>query len=332
MKKWIPVLFSVLLAWNVWLSVRIARMDNQGILPGTAVEENVVHSYSSEVTEAVARTEDSAVLIRAGEDYYTGFVYAQENDTVYIICRASLAGSAGSVVFRSGRAEEAAVVGTDELLDIAVLAVHPSFQVEAAALGDSDLVKAGEYTIALTGRNPQTQRASIGFGVVSRTGYDASTGMYEMLETDARLHNGAAGGILLNLSGEVIGYMPSVDGRAVSVNELNASAREIIEQGEVSRLWLGVVGDDVSGMKLYHRSAWNLPLDLAEGICVLRVLPDSPAFGVLSAGDVIISLNDVPVNSRADLRNWCYTAEISGPVQAGIVRGTERMTVELQFE
>ena len=126
--------------------------------------------------------------------------------------------------------------------------------------------------------------------------------------------------------------MPSVDGRAVSINEIKASAQEIIENGSVSRQKLGLIGEDLSSMKLYERSAWNLPLDLAEGICILRIQQDSPAYGLLMPGDVLVSLNELPVASKADLRNWCYMFEADAPVQAGIVRGGERMSVELRFE
>ncbi|MBR2990534.1 MAG: PDZ domain-containing protein [Solobacterium sp.] len=333
MKRWIPVLFSVLLVWNVFLTVRIAGLSDSPIIPGTTIEPEVAHTYSSEVTDAVKRTEPSMVMVLAGDDYYNGFIIHSDEEHVYVVCRASLVGSSVSIVFGSGSVYEAAVTGADDLLDIAVIEAKPPFQAEPAPLGISDQLNPGEYVIALTGRNPQNQRSLTALGVTSRIGFEVSgSDVYEAIETDARLHNGTAGGVLMNLSGEIVGFMPSTDGKAVTIDEVRASAEEIIADGRVTRSSLGVIGQNVSNLHLYERSAWNLPLDLSEGVYIVRTLADSPAYGTLNPGDVIVGMNDTVINRTADLRNFLYGYEGTDPVQVTLIRDGERISTEIRFE
>ena len=313
--------------------MRVISLSDTSILPGTTVEPSVAHSYSSEVTEAVKRTEPSIVMVRAGDDYYNGFIIRSEESRVYVVCKASLTGSMLSVVFGNGQVYDAAVTGVDELLDIAVIQAEPPFLAEAAPLGISDLVNAGEYLIALTGKHPQTLRDSVALGVASNIGFEISAdGIYEVIETDARLHNGSAGGILMNLSGEIVGFMLGGDGKAITVDEIRSSADEIIATGSADRCRLGVIGQNVGDLHLYERSAWNLPLDLTAGVYVVRTQTDSPAAGVLNPGDVIIGMDETVINTTGDLRNYLYTYDGTEPVIVSLVRGGERISAEIRFE
>ncbi len=307
------------------------NLSDEGILPRTTVEQRIVHSYTSEITDVVKEVEPETVIVRSSERQGTGFIYGSAEDTVYVVGQLSVAENSAQVVFRNGVQSEAEVIGTDNLLGIAVFAVHPGFRADAVKFGDSDLVKAGEYVVALSARNPLTGRGGVSFGVVSNAGYEYSaSGIYETLDTDVRLRS-PDGAVLLNLDGELIGMISMMEGRALAVNDLKASVDEIIGEGTVTRQYLGISGQNIADMTLYERSAWDLPLDLTEGVHILRIANDSPAAGILETGDVIISADDTEIRDRGDLRDFLYACDNEEPVQITCIRDGERYSAEIVF-
>ena len=68
---------------------------------------------------------------------------------------------------------------------------------------------------------------------------------------------------------------------------------------------------------------------LGEGVEVIRVVPDSPADGVLEIGDVIHRIGDVEVRIDTELREAILASQPGEPLSMQIVRAGETLDVEV---
>ena len=108
------------------------------------------------------------------------------------------------VIYFDGSTASARVVGTVANADITVLRVSgkiPAF----ISFGDSSALQLGEPVIAI-GSPVDSYRGSVTVGVVSGLNRSVEDkGLNGMIQTDAAINDGDAGGPLLNLTGQVIG-------------------------------------------------------------------------------------------------------------------------------
>ena len=92
-------------------------------------------------------------------------------------------------------------VTLDGLRDVAYLRVHPPRRLAALRLGPAEGPAAGSYVVALGGESAQFGVVSAEARVFAQT--DGTT--RRLLQTDASIHAGNAGGPLLDLEGRVVG-------------------------------------------------------------------------------------------------------------------------------
>jgi S1-C subfamily serine protease len=163
------------------------------------------------------------------------------------------------VIYQDGTSVQAALVGTDPFVDVAVLKVGgdvPAF----AAFGNSDALNPGETVIAI-GSPLGDFRNTVTVGVVSATGRALDTAanyqMEGLIQTDAAINHGNSGGPLVNLAGQVVGINTlvvrgsSADqaeglGFAVSGNIAQAVSQQLIERGFVARPYLGISWESIT--------------------------------------------------------------------------------------
>ena len=148
-------------------------------------------------------------------------------------------------------------------------------------MGDSDNILVGESVIAIG--NPFGLSHTVTFGIVSAKG---RTGMgiaeYEdFIQTDAAINPGNSGGPLVDLEGKIVGVNTAIFSRsggyqgigfAVPINMARRVMNELIENGQVSRGWLGVGIQDMT-----PELAKAFGLDKAKGSLVTGVMPGTPA-------------------------------------------------------
>ena len=91
-------------------------------------------------------------------------------------------------------------------------------------------------------------------GIVSAKGRVIGSGPYDdFIQTDASINPGNSGGPLLNMAGEVVGINTAIVaggsgiGFAVPINLARGIIEQLEEKGEVTRGWLGVSIQDISG-------------------------------------------------------------------------------------
>ncbi|TDI62005.1 MAG: Do family serine endopeptidase [Alphaproteobacteria bacterium] len=200
------------------------------------------------------------------------------------------------VTLSDGTELEAEVLGADARTDIAVLKVDPDGLLPAVKLANSDLVRVGEWVIAVG--NPFGLGGTVTAGIVSALGRDIGAGYYDdFIQTDAPINQGNSGGPLFNMAGEVIGINSVIISRgggnvgigfSIPSNLAQRVVADLREHGRVQRGWLGVGIQSVD-----EEIAASLGLDEAEGVMISNVMEGYPAeeAGVLS-GDVILKFDD----------------------------------------
>jgi serine protease Do len=211
-----------------------------------------------------------------------------------------------TVQLLDGKELLAQVVGRDEKTDLALLKVSPSKPLQVAPLGDSDKLRVGEWVVAIG--NPFGLDHSVTVGILSAKGrsLQQSNPYDDFLQTDASINPGNSGGPLIDTAGRVIGINSAIRanpmgggtgiGFAIPINMAKALLPQLKENGSVTRGWLGV-----SIQKVTPTLARGFGLDEPRGALVGDIFKDSPAFGKIERGDVIVEFNGSTIRSVDDL-------------------------------
>jgi 2-alkenal reductase len=229
-----------------------------------------------------------------------------------------IAGTQGdlTIVLADGSQETAKIVGADQYSDIAVLKTTGKVPA-VATLGNSDVLNPGETVIAI-GSPLGDFKNTVTVGVVSATGRSIDSGngysIDNLIQTDAAINQGNSGGPLVNLAGQVIaintlivrssgsGTVAEGLGFAIPINTASTIAQQLIQNGSITRPYLGIsfqaVSPDIA-------NAYNLPVQW--GAYVTDVAASSPASQAgLQQGDIITSIGGVALDGTHDYVNVLY--------------------------
>jgi len=289
---------------------------------------------------------------RRGEG--SGFVWDDEG---YIVTNYHVVQNAEKVevTFLDGATVLAEVVGTDPDSDLAVLGVDlPADRPRPVTVGDSDALFVGQRAVAIG--NPFGQEWTLTTGVVSALGRTLPSGtsqfsIPEMIQTDAAINPGNSGGPLLDGEGRVIGvnvmilsrlYGSSGVGFAIPVNIVKQVVPVLIEEGHYAYAWLGIQGRDLD-------REIAVAMDLSpdqRGALVIEVTEGSPAeqaglrgsertvtiddADIRIGGDVIVSVDDQPVDAMDDLIVYLVKETRPGQdVTLTVLREGQRRRIEV---
>ena len=242
-----------------------------------------------------------------------------------------------NVQLNDGREFEAKLIGGDDQSDIALLQLQNPSNLTQIAIADSDKLRVGDFVVAVG--NPFGLGQTATSGIVSALGRSGLNleGLENFIQTDASINRGNSGGALLNLNGELIGINTAIlapsggsvgIGFAIPSNMAQTLSRQLIHFGEIKRGLLGIKGTEMSAD---IAKAFNL--NVQRGAFVSEVLPNSgSAKAGIKSGDVIVSLNDKPLNSFAELRSRIATTEPGAKVKLGILRDGKPQDVEVTLD
>ncbi len=261
------------------------------------------------------------------------------------------------VLFADGSDYVATVVGSDPDADLAVIKIDaPASRLKPVELGVSAALKPGQMALAIG--NPFGQDFTMTTGIVSAVGRVIESGFSNyripsVIQTDAAINPGNSGGPLFDRMGRVIGINAQIRsdsrqnsgvGFAVPIDLAKRVAPSLIEKGRYEYAYLGISGQDVNREV---RAAAELPTGL-RGALLQLVSAGGPAelaglrggtrevrigqIPLRVGGDVVVSINGVPVKAMDDL--IAYLALNTSPgdtVQIGIVRDGKEMTLDLKL-
>ena len=242
-----------------------------------------------------------------------------------------------SVQLNDGREFDAKLIGGDDQSDIALLQVQNPSNLTQIAITDSDKLRVGDFAVAVG--NPFGLGQTATSGIVSALGRSGLNleGLENFIQTDASINRGNSGGALLNLNGELIGINTAIlapgggsigIGFAIPSNMAKTLSQQLIQFGEVKRGLLGI-----KGMEMSADIAKAFKLNVQRGAFVSEVLPNSgSAKAGVKSGDVIVSLNDKPLSSFAELRSRIATTEPGAKVKLGLIREGKPLTVEVTLD
>lgn len=205
-----------------------------------------------------------------------------------------------TVTLNDGTEIAATLVGSDPKTDLALLKVETELTLSPVRFADSETTKVGDWVVAVG--NPFGLGGTVTAGIVSARGRDIGAGPYDdFLQIDASINKGNSGGPSFNLAGEVVGVNTAIlapgggnigIGFAIPANLTQQIVADLMDDGTVSRGWLGVrlqpVDQDIANAT---------GLLTADGALIAGVGRRSPAADVLSAGDIVTAVDGQPVEN-----------------------------------
>ncbi|MCF0262436.1 MAG: trypsin-like peptidase domain-containing protein, partial [Sphaerochaetaceae bacterium] len=257
-------------------------------------------------------------------DTGSGFFISKEGHIVtnnHVIQGASII----TVSLYDGSVYEAALIGSDNENDVAVIKINPEANADITCLsfGDSDQLLVGQKVIAIG--NPFGYDRTLVTGIISGLSRpirdESGNVLLGMVQTSAPINPGNSGGPLLNTKGEVIGINTSIYSTsgtsqgmnfAVASNTAASSVNDIVKYGKVSRGWLDIVPVQLSQAIVDYAN-----LKVSSGLLVSQIVPGGLAekaglkagnqqvrYGssiIYLGGDVISEINGVTVSDYNDL-------------------------------
>lgn len=260
-----------------------------------------------------------------------------------------------TVIFSDRTEMDATLLGSDPDSDLAVLQIDVSdAPSQPVALGDSDAVKVGQMAAAIG--NPFGQEFTITTGIISALGRTIRSGngafsVPQVIQTDAPINPGNSGGPLLDRQGRVVGVNSQIISRsgssagvgfAVPINAAKRVIPILISEGNYEYAWLGISGSTLSPDVA---ELMDLPED-TKGILVIAASEDGPAaqadlqgsdrtvesegIDYPVGGDVIVSINDFPVNEMDELISYLIDKTRPGDeIALEVIRDGERQGINV---
>ena len=236
------------------------------------------------------------------------------------------------VIFSDEKEYDAEVMGRDPNTDLALIKVKSAGQLPIIKLGDSDTLKVGEWVVAIG--SPFGLERTVTAGIVSAKGRVIGSGPYDdFIQTDASINPGNSGGPLINMKGEVVGVNTAIIasgqgiGFAIPINLARGIIEQLKDSGEVTRGWLGVAIQDLSG-----ELAEYYGLKDRKGVLVTKVFPGNPADKAgIKAQDIILEVGGKPVETTRDLTGLVAGLKVGETNDIVVFRDGKKKTFRVEI-
>jgi len=331
------------------------RTTNRAVIPdGNAVvsqEEEDISAVASKagpsVVSIVTATQSRSVFgTQNQQGAGTGIILTADG---YVLTNKHVvAGSQQLTVIASDGTtyDDARVIGTDPLNDVAFVKINGVSDLKPATLGDSGSVRIGQKVVAIGNSLGEFQN-TVTSGIISGTGrpVTASEGnsvetLTDLIQTDAAINPGNSGGPLTNLSGQVIGINTAVAqdaqgiGFAIPINSAKGMINNLIKTGKVERAYIGVnyltITPDVA--KQYN-------LSVKKGAYVFgennqsAVIADGPAAKAgIKDKDIIVKVGDIEVGERGSVASLVSEYSIGETIELTLLRDGKEVKVKVALE
>lgn len=270
----------------------------------------------------------------------SGIIVADNGRAMLILVSAGDLNEADSieVTFCDRTQAEAELVQKDENTGLAILSVpHSAIAeetmdvIDIAQLGSSNALHLlGAPVIALG--SPLGTSGSISYGVVTSTGtaIDLPDSAYKRITTDIYGSQNATG-ILVNLSGMVIGIIDNVNTGDDMANLLTAygitELKRTIEQmsNNKERAYMGIHGADVP-----KEAIEDTEINMPAGTYIREIEIDSPAMAAgIQSGDVVTKVGSTEIKTYNEFLGILQSAEPESVLKITLMRQGHEMSVDV---
>ena len=236
------------------------------------------------------------------------------------------------VKLNSGKEYDAKIIGRDPSTDIALIKIKADSNYSVVNLGDSDALKVGEWVVAIG--SPFGLEHTVTAGIVSAKGRVIGSGPYDdFIQTDASINPGNSGGPLINMKGNVVGINTAIIasgqgiGFAVPVNMAKGVIKQLKEEGEVTRGWLGVGIQDINDeMAEYYGVKGK------KGVMVSEVFPGDPADKAgIRTKDIILEVNGEKIETSRELTRIIAGFHVGEVVKISVLRDGKEKTFTVKI-
>ena len=242
--------------------------ENSNVTSGIIVAQNDEYIYVLASLEVLDLSKEQAIEVTFQQQYVvSGKVYSKNNDIEIVIIQVNLSD----------------------------IPYDARTTLEAVTFGEAQDVRNGDTVLALG--NPDGYMYSMDVGVVTNCETCVYITDYKVDLLRTNMHGNEKGhGILVNLDGEVVGFITHKIGYdgiesdyCVAILQIKTVVEQLINLDEF--VYFGIVANDITSEIAYK-------LDIAEGIYVVHVDPDSPAYKAgIQVADVIKKIDDVTILS-----------------------------------
>ncbi len=256
-----------------------------------------------------------------------------------VVTNAHVVGNATEirVSFNDRREYAAELLLKDERTDLAVLRIEADGPFPAVDYGEPEKLEVGDLVLAIG--NPFGVGQTVTQGIVSavaRTQVGVSDYRF-FIQTDAAINPGNSGGALIDMGGRLVGINTAIFSRSGGSNGIGFAIPSDMVDLVVSsaaagravvRPWFG------ARMQSMTRDlARQYGLDRPTGALIVNILKDSPALKAgLKVGDIIVGLDDEPVQDHDTFGYLYATRGISGTANVTVLRGGKSRTFPVALE
>jgi serine protease Do len=288
-----------------------------GLADLTYAAEKSIHAVVNVKTEMVRETYRNPILEFFYGDSYknpepvlgfgSGVIISSDG---YIVTNNHVVDNSDKVfvTLNDKREYEAKVIGTDPSTDLALIKIDAD-DLPYIPYGNSDDLKVGEWVLAVG--NPFTITSTVTAGIVSAKGKNLGIiqdqyRIESFIQTDAAVNRGNSGGALVDTRGELVGINTAIlspSGAyagiafAIPVSIVKKVIADLVEFGVVQRAILGVSIQEIDANLAKEKG-----INVLKGVYVSELRDGGAAkdAGIL-AGDIIMKIDDVEVNSPSEL-------------------------------
>ncbi len=329
----------------------------------TEPSKNISVDVSTAVTQAVDKVSKAVVgVVNIQEAGFwnekgeagtgSGVIYKKEGGNAFVVTNYHVIAGATQIELSlsDGTRVPAEVLGSDELMDLAVLRTESKQVEQVAEFANSDDVKPGEPVIAIGNPLGLQFSGSVTQGIISGTeraipvdsNNDGEVDWNaEVLQTDAAINPGNSGGALVNIDGKLIGInsmkiaQSAVEGigLAIPINLAAPIIDDLEKYGEVRRPFLGIGMRSLNEVSSYHwEQTLKLPENVKSGVVVMSVNPASPAGQAgLKEMDVITEFDGKELKDIIDLRKQLYKKAVGENAELVFYREGKKQSVKLKL-
>jgi len=204
------------------------------------------------------------------------------------------------VALADGRKAKGRIIGSDPETDLAVIKIDLPGNIPSITFANADQAQVGDIVLAIG--NPFDVGQTVTMGIISalKRNHLGLNTFENFIQTDAAINPGNSGGALVDVNGNLIGinsaiYSPSGGslgiGFAIPISTAKKIMEQIIQNGSVTRGWIGVAVQELT-----PELAESFKLGNAQGVLISEVVRGSPAdVAGVKAGDILTTVDNKPL-------------------------------------